>query len=580
MKNLNGDNRMNKRIRPIPKMKSFGTVILAVVSFAVVKQGSAQPKFIATELLGRPTDKSVTVSAIADRNLEVYFEYGTAPGIYNNRTLTATFAGGTPMRTVIDNLQPNTRYYYRMRYRESGAPQFSTRDERTFVTQRAKGSTFKFVLLADSHLYDKKGIPNMMRVTMQNVLKDQPDFVIDLGDTFGDDHTPNETTQADMVQLHFNFWSYIGMACHSAAFFFCLGNHEGESGYYLLQTPPNNLAVYGTRARKFYYANPVPDGFYTGNTAVENYGLGLPENYYTWEWGDALFVVLDAYRYYTTSAKPRGWDWTLGEAQYKWLKQTLENSQATFKFVFAHHILGESRGAGVVAKYYEWGGYEGNGTTWGFANKRPGWEMPIHQLMAKNRVNIFFQGHDHLFAKEILDGIVYQEVPMPSDSTYKIGMLANADAYTANQIDGSGHLRVTVSPESAQVDYVKAYLPKDEDANHKNGEVAFTYAVHGTTTAVAEKKEIPATFHLEQNYPNPFTAETVIKYKITVAANVQLKLYDILGRELLTLVNQPQQPGNYAVPFDSEKYSIPAGIYFYQLTVGNYHQMQKMLLLE
>ena len=65
-----------------------------------------------------------------------------------------------------------------------------------------------------------------------------------------------------------------------------------------------------------------------------------------------------------------------------------------------------------------------------------------------------------------------------------------------------------------------------------------------------------------------------------VAVNIQLKLYDILGRELLTLVNQPQQPGNYAVPFDSEKYSIPAGIYFYQLTVGNYHQMQKMLLLE
>lgn len=571
---------MDKGIPAVQMTKLFISITLSGLLLAIAPAGRTQPKFIATELLGRPTDKSITVSAIADRNVEVYFEYGTAPGVYSGQTPITAFSGGTPIKIVIDKLQPNTRYYYRMRYRESGAPQFSTRDERTFVTQRAKGSTFKFVLLADSHLYDKKGIPNMMRVTMQNVLKDQPDFVIDLGDTFGDDHTPNETTQADMMQLHFNFWSYIGMACHSAAFYFCLGNHEGENGYFLLQTPPNNLAVYGTRARKFYYSNPVPDGFYTGNTAVENHGLGLPENYYAWEWGAALFVVLDAYRYYTASAKPRGWDWTLGEAQYKWLKQTLESSQAKFKFVFAHHILGETRGASVVAKYYEWGGYEGNGTTWGFATKRPGWELPIHQLMVKNRVNIFFQGHDHLFAKEVVDGVVYQEVPMPSDSTYEIGMLANADAYTANQIDGSGHLRVTVSLQATQVDYVKAYLPKDENAIRKNGDVAHTYTVRSTITEVKEKKETPVGFQLEQNFPNPFNPQTFIKYQIAEAEKVQLKVYDLEGREVLALVDQYQPPGIYEVTFDVQKYSLPSGIYFYQIIAGRFAKMMKMVCLK
>jgi len=57
--------------------------------------------------------------------------------------------------------------------------------------------------------------------------------------------------------------------------------------------------------------------------------------------GNALFVVLDAYRYETVSPKPTNlWDWTLGEAQYDWLKQTLEQSHAKFKFVCAHHVLG------------------------------------------------------------------------------------------------------------------------------------------------------------------------------------------------------------------------------------------------
>ncbi len=234
--------------------------------------------------------------------------------------------------------------------------------------------------------------------------------------------------------------------------------------------------MYSTLARQFYIPNPVPDGFFSGDTTAEGNGIGLPENYYAWEWGDALFIVLDVYRYYTSSAKPGGWDWTIGETQYRWFKKTLETSTAKYKFVFAHHVLGQTRGGVIWANKFEWGGYEADGATWGFDSHRPGWEMPLHQLMVANGVTIFFQGHDHLFAHESLDGIVYQEVPMPCDSTYAVGMV-NSGAYVSDTLENSGHIRVTVSGSGVQVDYIKAVEPADETPEHPNGEIAFSYTI-------------------------------------------------------------------------------------------------------
>jgi len=198
--------------------------------------------------------------------------------------------------------------------------------------------------------------------------------------------------------------------------------------------------------------------------------------------------------------------------------------------------------------------------------------------MQKSGVNIFFQGHDHLFAKEDVDGIVYQEVPMPSDSTYTIGMLANADAYVSNLMDGAGHLRVTVSRDSVFVEYVGAYLPKDEDATHKNGQTRFSYSVKAAITSVAADQPIPEEFALEQNYPNPFNPSTMIRYQLKQSGAVSLKVYDVLGREVETLVNEWQSPGWYEVKFGAS--SLPSGIYFYQLRAAGTVLTKKAMLLK
>jgi hypothetical protein len=322
----------------------------------------------------------------------------------------------------------------------------------------------------------------------------------------------------------------------------------------------------------------VPDGFYTGNNTAENYSIGLPENYYAFEWGDALFVVLDVYRGYTANAKPREWEWTLGKPQYDWFKQTLESSSAKYKFVFAHHILGETRGGTAVAKYFEWGGYEANGTSNTFAVNRPGWELPIHQLMVKNKVNIFFQGHDHLYAKEDIDGMVYQEVPMPCDSTYIIGMRDNGDAYTQVKMDGSGHLRVTVSPANVTVDYIKAWQVSDATALHPNRENAYTYSIQSSVTATEHENKVPSDIMLYPNFPNPFNPSTSISFFLKVSGNVSLKIFNSIGQEIITLVEGYLASGKYKYNWNAG--NMPSGIYFFQLCTNGVVLTRKALLLK
>lgn len=456
---------------------SVASALLVVFACVAADPTGAQspPQFVATELLGRPTDRSITLNVIPGSPIDAFVEYGTQPGVYPSRTRTSSFAAGSSAEIVVDGLTPDTHYYYRLRYAPPAESQFAARPEHSFHTQRSPGSTFTFTVQSDSHIYDKKGDHALYTIALQNQLGDAPDFMVDLGDTFGDDHDLS-ISAAEVDQLHLDQRPFMGSLGHSAAVFLALGNHEGEGGYYLDVTPPDNLAVYGTLARQKYFPNPVPDGFYSGNTHSEPF-VGLPENYYAWQWGDALFVVIDAYRGSVTDPKVTHdlWDWSLGEAQYMWLVDTLERSDARYKFVFAHHLLGQTRGAVGWAGKFEWGGLSKNGDD-DFATKRPGWAKPIHRLFVDTGVTIFFQGHDHLYAREELDGVVYQETPMPSDATYRVGD-ENASYYGGTVLTNSGHLRVTVAPTGVKVDYVRAFLPGDG----VNGQVAHSYTIETAT---------------------------------------------------------------------------------------------------
>lgn len=454
-------------------------------------------------ILGRPGDRSVTLSILHPQHIECIVDYGTVSGRYDSATAPFPVQAGKPEEKDLQNLKPDSRHWYRLRYRTGPSSAWSTTPEYRFHTRRSPGSPFTFTIEADEHLYDKKGIPNMYRIVLDNQAKDNPDFMLSLGDTFGDDHLPLNISSAELAQLHLAYRPLLGTICHSIPFYFCLGNHEGQQSYYLGLNPPNNLAVQGTLWRKYYYPNPYPDGFYSGNTVQEPHGIGYPENYYAWAWGDALFVVLDVYRHQgVNDPKPQGWDWSLGRAQYDWLKTTLSGSNARYKFVFAHHIRGQGRGGIEYSKTFEWGGYNGDGRTWGFDANRPGWGKPIHELFKEYGVTVFFQGHDHVFAQETRDNVIYQALPMAADSTYEIGMLANADAYVSNATMGTGHIRVKVDPGCVNVDFVRAWLPGDTTATRKNGETAFSYSLGACSVTSTGSMASDAGSEIRL-YPNP-----------------------------------------------------------------------------
>ncbi|MBN1627234.1 MAG: metallophosphoesterase [Deltaproteobacteria bacterium] len=433
---------------------------------------SSSIAFNGEELLGKPTDTSITVNIIPNAAIEYHYQYGASQGSYGMQTSDSIASAGQPHEVVIAGLKPNCRYYYRMRYRAAGneKAEWLPRPEYSFHTQRAPGSAFSFTIISDSHaMYNEQ-----YRQAVADIIADQPDFHLDLGDTFMTDNDTNQE-QVNNAYLAQRNPLYMGGIGHSAPVFLASGNHENEEGWNF--DDAFSIAIASVKARKLFYPTPVTDKFYSGNddllAAVEVEGDQHRENYYAWEWGDALFVVMDPYHY--TMSNPYGarakegaddpaigdrWNWSLGLQQFNWLKKTLENSKARYKFIFAHHMLGGSqnyvRGGAVPAHMFEWGGYNADGTTWGFDKQRPGFgNVPIHQLMIDNGVNAFFHGHDHQYAYEERDGIVYQSLPRPSTGL-DFNIYKENNPYTKRVLGNPGYLRVNVSPDKTTVEYVRS----------------------------------------------------------------------------------------------------------------------------
>ena len=260
---------------------------------------------------------------------------------------------------------------------------------------------------------------------------------------------------------------------------------------------------------------------------------GRGSNYYAFTWGDALVVVLDPF-WPTTERSGGGggggggggrggpsggggpggpggsgqgaskkleptdqsWTRTLGRVQYDWLASTLAASKAKYKFVFIHHLVGglggqESRGGVESAPFFEWGGKNADGTP-GFAAHRPGWPMPIHDLLVKNGVSAVFHGHDHVYVHSELDGVTYQCVPQPGNALGGTRSAAEY-GYASGTILGSpGHVRVRVATDAATVDFVRASLGDDASDGRKerdaNGTVIASYTIKARSASSSSTK--------------------------------------------------------------------------------------------
>ncbi len=100
----------------------------------------------------------------------------------------------------------------------------------------------------------------------------------------------------------------------------------------------------------------------------------------------------------------------------------------------------------------------------------------------------------------------------------------------------------------------------------------------GIATGVENDPVLPEKFELSQNYPNPFNPTTMINFQLSISSYVTLKVYDVLGREVATLVNEEKFPGTYEATFNAS--NLSSGIYFYTLRAGNFIETKKMLLVK
>ncbi len=471
-------------------------------------------------VLVNPTRDSISASVVAYSDVEAYVELVVPSRPAPVRTPVRELKAGEPSLFVLSDLRPDTGYTYRLwtRARATSAgpkAEFAASEPFAFHTPRPAGSSFVFTMVADSHL-DAPMTPAIYERALANALADKPDFHIDLGDTFMTDKRGRDFKSAQAQYIAQRY--YLGKLCHSAPLLMVLGNHDGEWGY--ARGDADAMAPWSYAQRTRYFPPPLigerddDRAMFSGSTA---YTKGQGANYYACTWGDAQLIVLDPFWFTNEKARgpggrggggadagrrggeqggrpasdadtaltDQGWTMTLGKAQYDWLTHTLDASRSAHTFVFIHHLVGgmgrASRGGASAAPYFEWGGKNADGTD-GFAAHRPGWSLPIHQLLVKHHVEAVFHGHDHLYVHEELDGVAYQCVPQPGNVNGGTRSAAEYGYRSGTILGSPGHVRVTVSPGATKVEFVRAA------AGDGHGGMADKSA----NRAVVDSYEIPA----------------------------------------------------------------------------------------
>ena len=447
-----------------------------------------------TEALCRVTQESAMVHIFAQKTLS-----DIELTVNGRRQSRASFLGQQRLREHINlelkNLEPGSRNSYQICYRSNR--KWYELPERTFRTQREKGVRFSFSIIADSHIFDtRKYLGNREGVNTATdlILNSDDEFVIFAGDETGvtsayefermglDNDSPPKISRK-----LWHFWrrTYPGLT-HSFPTYFCLGNHDGETGW------AHHMRPIATVNRKRYFPMPTHETYAEGGENEDfggekfsRYGNCSPlENYYAFSWGDVLFIVLDVCRYsaseaHTRPAKPE--DWTLGEGQLNWLRSVLSSTKKKQKFIIAHHVVGGW-------KYNPSGGLkEGSGKPLAYGRggavyARIGEQAKIHDLMIEHKVKAFIYGHDHVFSVQETDGIYYICCGKPTEKqAHWMNSNAWATAYppglgTPNVIETvyeSGFTRITLKGRSKiKVEYIRTLI--DEENGSSTGLIGET----------------------------------------------------------------------------------------------------------
>jgi hypothetical protein len=338
----------------------------------------------------------------------------------------------------ITDLTPSTRYDYEIV--ETAPPNGEAVLYTGSVgTARLPGESFSFALLTDSHIgadlsYSNQGDELVLQDVGEEIARFAPDFMVNLGDML-DYHQYgfNAPPPDGMISrtAYKNYRTYLGDVTGRTPHFPVIGNWEGENGEFA----PDVIA-WSREQRMLYMPAPGPGTTPEGGSANEDY--------YAFTWGDALFIVLNVMTYTPTphllSSNPGlPDDWTLGTEQLAWLESTLAGATKKWRFLLIHHAVGGAAGDAANSAYGRGGGQAAY----------VGEQAVVHQLMLTHGAQIFFYGHDHVFADMTVDGIHYS-VPGSSGAPW---MFTPAETGYTQQWANYGWASVDVTPENVHVQF-------------------------------------------------------------------------------------------------------------------------------
>jgi len=479
----------------------------------------------------------------------------------------------------IQNLTPSTLYYYRViqnQFVHKGSFRSAPDTNETNI---------KFFAYGDTR--SNPDINNQVSATMIETYLADEDFqsvVIFVGDFVYDGDLESQWDSQFFDQSYTNIQKMLSTVPYQS----CMGNHE-ESGVLFMK----------------YFPYPFVAG-----------------RYWSFDYGPAHFAVVDQY----TSYSP-------GSSQLTWLENDLAYTTKPWKFVYLHEpgwsAGGHSNNTGVqnyiqpLCEQYGipivFGGHnhyyaraEVNGvqhiTTGGGG-------APLYApILSYPNIVTAAQAH-HFCTITIQDGLLSFRAIKPDGTVIDsfttagynfppvITSLPDTNAtvfsfyeYQLIAEDNNGDTltySLVTAPSWMSIDSTNGLIEgvpgiysvgdtvvtvKVDDGYGGTDTQTYILHVHPEVGVDSENQLIPQQYALYQNYPNPFNPSTKIKFQIPENSFVTLKVYDVLGNEVATLVNQEKPIGSYNVEFDAS--SLPSGIYLYQLQAGNYFETKKMILLK
>jgi len=169
-----------------------------------------------------------------------------------------------------------------------------------------------------------------------------------------------------------------------------------------------------------------------------------------------------------------------------------------------------------------------------------------------------------------------------TDSTrWRMTARSGFDTPVTGDVDGSflnlNLGKVIIDAWSSQV-FTVAYMYSTSLAGLQSVATAAEARFNGATSVHQVNTTVPGNYALKQNYPNPFNPSSTIEFQIAKETQVSLKVYNMLGQEVATLVNEKLAAGHYTSRFDGNR--LASGVYFYRLAAGSFTQTRQMLLLK